>query len=407
MLFSSSPSVSSALVRDCFLGASLLLTFVSAADTFAQEGGVVREGYLAHTWPNEEEALYSFRVYADGTITIREGVDQATPTLTIPRNVVRLLGEQVELIAPGDPKREERLSVAMDRNTLWFRWSKRMNLVLVLGTGVLLVGFLIGLGAWGWVRRERSERLRIAESRAHLAAGQEAERARLAHEIHDGSLQDLHGIHRRVGLLCVQGVGLQSEEVTDEAVAITEEIEEDLLGVIAELRAIMADLQPPALGPFGLGAAIRAHTERFQRRYPTLAFDLVLPEIEPELPNPVRLALFRICQEAMSNAAKHSGGERVRVRVWQEGGTAVLEVTDDGSGFVAPLNLISFAESGSYGLSNMRARAEAVGGRLKVESVPSSGTSILVTVQIESVKGRRGVAWEAESKKRAFASMSA
>lgn len=361
-----------------------------APETVVRERTLAREGYLAHEWPNGEQALYLFRVYDDGTTSVREGMDEAAPTITVPRPVIRLLGEQVELMAPGDPQRVDRFSVAVDRRTLWVRWAKRMDLPLVLGGGVFLVGGLIGLIAWGWVRRERAERLRIAESRAHLAAGQESERARLAHEIHDGSLQDLHGIHRRVGMLRAR-IAAPPAEVITEAEIITEEVEEDLLGVIAELRAVMADLQPPALGPFGLGAAIRAHAERFRLRYPTLDLDLALPADEPDLPGAVRLVFFRVCQEAMSNAAKHARADQVGVRFRIEGRAAVLEVTDDGEGFAALADLRRFAEKGNYGLSNMRARAEAIGASLSVDSALGAGTRVRVAVPImraEQGKGR-------------------
>lgn len=371
------------------LAVCVLHTGAYAQETVLDRGGgnIVREGYLAHEGTDGEHRLFYFSIFEDGSVALREGTDEAAPTITVPRLIVHTLGEQVEAQAPSDTDEIERLAVAVDEKAVWVRWAKKMDLLLVLSVGALLAGLFVASGGWVWVRRERRERLRMAESRAHLAVGQEAERARLAHEIHDGSLQDLSGILRRVGSLRMSITRSPTAAVPNEAGAITEEIEEDLRGVAVELRAIMADLQPPALGAFGVGAAIRAHTDRFRVRYPALDTDLDLVDDEPELPNPLRLALFRICQEAMSNAARHAGANNLSVRLSVEKEEVVLQVTDDGAGFATPAAHRHFVERGNYGLSNMKARAEAAGARLDVDSTPGTGTTVRVAAPLPEPRG--------------------
>jgi NarL family two-component system sensor histidine kinase LiaS len=95
------------------------------------------------------------------------------------------------------------------------------------------------------------------------------------------------------------------------------------------------------------------------------------------LPEEARLAVFRVCQEALSNAAKHAEADRVEVYLGVEGGRVVLRVSDDGQGFTEA-DRRHFPERGSFGLSNMAARAEAVGVDLRITSAPGQGTRVEV-----------------------------
>ncbi len=363
-----------------------LLFVLCPAGAHAQaDSSAVRAGYLAHTVEGGSETLYFFHVAHDGALSLRQGTDPSAPSVTVPAVVARTALEQVNAVAPRDAAHTERLDVDLQGKMLWVRWAKRMNVFWILAAGGVLGGTVMGAGVWLWLRRERAERRRLAESRAHLAAGQEAERNRLAHELHDGPLQDLHGIRMRFGALRPSlrpawdpGSGVaEAESNTHE----TEALEEDLVTVISELRAIMADLHPPALTPFGLGAALRAHLTRFERRYPHLGCRLEAEGTQPTLAHDVRLVLFRVCQEALSNAAKHAQARRVEVRFGVENNRVVLRVSDDGQGFTETDRRGS-PERGSFGLSNMAARAEAVGADLRITSAPGRGTTIEVAAPL-------------------------
>ncbi len=355
----------------------------------ALDEDLVREGFLGHVSKDEVQTFYFFRVTNDGKdvfLSLQEGMDGSSPMLTVPALVIRSAVEQMDAVAPRDAEHVERLGLEVQGETLWVRWAQRLNVFWVLAVGGLLGGAVMTFIVWLWLRRARAEQRRLVESRAHLAAGQEVERDRLAHELHDGPLQDLHGIRMRFGALrqAIPGRGAAPDESVPRAMNSahdTEALEEDLVMVIAELRAIMADLHPPALTPFGLAAAIRAHLDRFQRRYPNLACRLVSDDETVALPEDVRLVLFRVCQEALSNAAKHAEADHIEVYLGVEEGRVVLRVSDDGKGFTEAERR-HFPERGSFGLSNMAARAEAVGVDLRITSAPGQGTTIDVSAPL-------------------------
>src|SRR5690606_14639851 len=102
-------------------------------------------------------------------------------------------------------------------------------------------------------------------------------------------------------------------------------------------------LRPPSLGPFGLSKAIRSHLRGFEEAHPEVLVEFDLMPDGQMLPEPMRLALFRIYQGALGNVARHAGANRVWVRFWLTDQEAVLEVEDDGRGFVVPRNWLEMA----------------------------------------------------------------
>ena len=208
------------------------------------------------------------------------------------------------------------------------------------------------------VRALRDSRAR--ELRRHVE-GQESERSRIAREIHDGPIQELHSL-----MLAVAAPG------GSDPAAVQAQIEH----VVDDLRAISEDLHPPALLPFGLSAAIEAHVDRVQERHPETAFELHLYPDGHELDAPSKLAAFRIAQEAVSNAVRHADAEHVRVEVRLNQQALHLRVADDGGGFDASQEEGPRGTTvGGFGLTNMRARAEEVGGALRV-SPSRYGTTV-------------------------------
>jgi ligand-binding sensor domain-containing protein/signal transduction histidine kinase len=262
--------------------------------------------------------------------------------------------------------------------TGWFR--------LALALGVLLLGFGT---AWVWQRGrlqivERS-RAQIAEAQRRLSEGREQERLHLARELHDGPVQDLYTAKLRLSL-AAEAADLNGE---------LRPVEEALGRVNAALRGICGELRPPALGPFGLAAALRSHAEALRTAYPDLSFELHLAADGQRLPETVRLALFRIAQEALSNAARHGRARTVEVVFTVDAEEAVLEVRDDGRGFSVPPRPLDDARAGRFGLLGMTERAEALGGRLVVTSSPGRGTT--VTARVPATVERSGADTETES----------
>jgi signal transduction histidine kinase len=193
----------------------------------------------------------------------------------------------------------------------------------------------------------------------------DAERRRWARELHDETLQALGGL--RVLLASVLARGDPQANVAAMRQAI-EEIE----SAIANLRAIITDLRPAALDDLGLGAALRALTERRKLEGLEVASELRLPDpragdarLSPELETTV----YRLVQEALTNVVKHAAASHARVSVTAHDGVVSIDVQDDGVGFSAE------GSTSGFGLAGIRERVYLAGGTLEIES-GAEGTSV-------------------------------
>lgn len=213
------------------------------------------------------------------------------------------------------------------------------------------------------MRRLEAERRRSAN--AALAA-QEEERARVARDLHDQVNQSLTGVLLRLE-------ATRSEAPPE----LAPEIEETSLlahQAMDELLTVARQLRPTALDDLGLRAAIAGLVEQLDRPGLTATFNC---EDDPSALDPdIQLVIYRVSQEAIGNAIRHSGAERVEVTLARVGDRFELAVTDDGSGFT-----FDQATSG-LGLGGMRERAILVGGDLDIESRPDHGTAVRLRVPI-------------------------
>ncbi len=215
---------------------------------------------------------------------------------------------------------------------------------------------------------ERTEEL--IETRRKLIDSVDHERRRLAQEIHDGPIQDLLGIT----YLMVGKAGATSHE------ELTVTLQGAIGQVVDSLRDVCKELRSSSLAPFNLEESIRSHAKDFQQTHPELKLSIGgLAGLE-SLAERSRLALYRIYQQAMANVAFHAGAKRVTIGLREEKGQAVLEVRDDGGGFVVPACLSDLAMRGHFGLVGASERAAAVGGELQIESQPGRGTLIRAVV---------------------------
>jgi len=251
----------------------------------------------------------------------------------------------------------------------WETWWFRLALVL----GVLALGFG---GAWAWQRRKlrlsEGRRAEQAEAGRRLAEGREQERLHLARELHDGPVQDLYSAHLELAMAS-EALG---------ANGTLKPAQETIQRVSQSLRGICGTLRPPALAPFGLAAALRSLAEMVRTAHPDLTVELDLTSDGQRLPADVRLALFRIAQEALANVVKHAGARTVRLTFTLDAEEAVLEVCDDGRGFAVPGRWLDGARAGRFGLLGMAERAESIGGRLAVHAAEGEGTTLRVVVPV-------------------------
>jgi two-component system, NarL family, sensor histidine kinase UhpB len=220
---------------------------------------------------------------------------------------------------------------------------------------------------------ERLEAERRRTSSAALAA-QEEERARVARDLHDEVNQSLTALLLRLEAARVKAPVELAHELADTK-ALANQAMEELLMLARQLR-------PTALDDLGLKAALAGHVKELGRQGKIRTSFEAHGDFSA-LPSDVQLVVYRVAQEALSNAARHSGAESVRVRLGREqstgGGDRVeLTVGDDGSGF-------TFDQAArGLGIAGMRERALLVGGDVEVESRPNVGTRVSLRVPLQA-----------------------
>jgi two-component system sensor histidine kinase UhpB len=218
------------------------------------------------------------------------------------------------------------------------------------------------------MRRLEAERRRAGS--AALQA-QEQERARVARDLHDEVNQSLTGL-----LLRLEAVREAAPPALEAELAETKALANQAM---RELLSLARQLRPTALDDLGLAAATAGQVEQLARGDIDAEFgadgDL------SDLSDDAQLVVYRVAQEALSNAARHSDAARVEVRLRRlENGGVELTVADDGRGF-------AFDESeGGLGIAGMRERALLIGGELTIESRPGRGTTVRLMVPGESAR---------------------
>jgi signal transduction histidine kinase len=236
---------------------------------------------------------------------------------------------------------------------------------------------LIGRLVAGAVHQARLHRQLTSRERAHerfveqAVAAQEAERRRLAGDIHDGISQRLVSL--------TYHLDAADRTVRDDPTYAAHQIvrARELADLtLDEAHAAVSGLRPPILDDLGLAGGLAS----LARSLPDL--DVAMELADERLPEHVEVALYRIAQEALQNVLKHSNASSARVIFAVHRQSARLEIRDDGVGFSperpSPL------DRGGYGLNSMAERTDLVGGRLTIRSWPGSGTSVVVTVPLAS-----------------------
>jgi two-component system, NarL family, sensor histidine kinase DevS len=202
-----------------------------------------------------------------------------------------------------------------------------------------------------------------------VVAGQELERRRLARELHDETGQALTSI--LLGLRAVE-----ESEGEDETRKATSELRELVVATLQEVRRLAVRLRPKALDDFGLAPALERLTQTFAEAT-ELHVALEARLGEERLPAEVETTLYRIVQEALTNIVKHAEATNVSILLVRRNATATVVIEDDGKGF-EPERL----REGGLGLLGMRERVELHDGRLTVETVPGSGTTLVAEVPV-------------------------
>jgi signal transduction histidine kinase len=214
------------------------------------------------------------------------------------------------------------------------------------------------------------------ETRARLLrmviTAQEDERKRIARELHDDTTQKLAvlvmGVERAAQALHVEGRPLPLDEVKQLAVSALDEV-----------HRLIRDLRPSVLDDLGLYSAVRWYAEKTLSPR-DIAVRCELGDPEPVLPPAWDIALFRMCQEAVNNVARHAHAESVLIQLGVERGELRIEIEDDGRGFdVAGARP---EDRPHWGLIGIQERAELLGGTVTFDSAPGRGTRVEIRVPL-------------------------
>lgn len=198
-------------------------------------------------------------------------------------------------------------------------------------------------------------------------AAQEAERARIARELHDETGQVLTALAVQLRALEVH--------VDDAGRSQLAVLRAQVNSASSGLRSLATELRPSGLREHGLAAAISRHADRVYE-ISGIRVDSALEALPSDLSEEVQIAVFRVVQEALTNVARHSGAGRASVLATCRGSRLRVVVEDDGAGFDPSL------PTGRLGIGGMRERMELVGGELRIESTPGSGAAVVIDLEV-------------------------
>jgi two-component system NarL family sensor kinase len=213
--------------------------------------------------------------------------------------------------------------------------------------------------------------LQVQASRAALVTAREEERRRIRRDLHDGLGPTLASMK-----LQISAVQRLLEPDPGRAAAMLEEVRSAMNETTADIRRLVYGLRPPLIDELGLIAALRNHPAAQATMELT-----VRPEVLPDLPAAVEVALYRIGSEAIHNAVRHSGGRHCEVTIGVQSNVVRMDISDDGRGL--PERLVD-----GVGVSAMRERAAELGGSVNLANNDDRGTTVTTIVPLGSVPAR-------------------
>lgn len=237
-------------------------------------------------------------------------------------------------------------------------------------------------------RKRAEEALQASEKQlrqlsSQLMAAQENERKRIAAELHDGLQQFLTGIKFKVEVFLqeIRNSGIKAETKPLEAVIPI--IQES----VREIRRIQTNLRPAILDDLGILAAISWFCREYEATYPGIHIEKKIDMQEDEVPEPFKVVIYRILQEALNNISKHSGAGLVHLFFRKTNGKMEMDIQDNGQGFDLQNAFSEETPLRGLGLASMRERAEHSGGSFSIESMKGKGTHIRASWPLEERRG--------------------
>jgi signal transduction histidine kinase len=223
------------------------------------------------------------------------------------------------------------------------------------------------------------EQVRAGRERAQtlsqqLMDAQEAERRRLAHELHDEIGQALTAVKMNLMAVARSLTGKADCSRMDDSIAVVDQ-------ALKQVRDLSLDLRPPALDDLGLVAALRWYLDVLARRA-GLSAEFSASSSDLRMPAQMESACFRVAQEALTNVARHARARNVRVQLRNTSTELQLMISDDGSGFDVTEARRRAGRGGSLGLLGMQERVYALGGHIDIHSEPAHGTVVKIVLPL-------------------------
>jgi signal transduction histidine kinase len=217
----------------------------------------------------------------------------------------------------------------------------------------------------GYVKTERSLSRQLIQA-------QERERKRIASELHDGIAQSIGVVKYRIE----DAVANFARENPDLDLSLLEGTIGDIKGLVDEVRRISSNLSPSMLEDFGIHVALEWLCKEFKGQNRDVDVTCSVSIDESDTPELVKVAIYRVAQEALQNITKHAGATRVRALLESSDGGVKLVVSDNGSGFDLDEGQRGFDGKSGMGLRSMRERVDATGGKFDLKTAPKKGVEV-------------------------------
>ena len=297
----------------------------------------------------------------------------AIPIATVGLNVRQLDWRQLRRWNMSATELPSDVQVLFEEPSLWGRFKIYIvfGVAALLAQSALIAGLLIQRSRRRQAETEvrgsqaalRSSGDRIRALGSRLLHAQDSERARIARELHDD-------ISQQVALLSID-LEILKGSVPGDLDGLRGQALDRAHGIAKSVHDLAHRLYPAKLRLIGLVPALLALQREMERS--DVVVNLVYEDVPSALPPDLTLCVFRVVQEALQNAVKHSGAREVSVRLTGSDGGLALTIADDGTGFD-----VDGAMGSGLGLISMRERLEAVGGTLAIQSAPGAGTRLEV-----------------------------